>query len=135
MGRASYKKIAGLPFVERMRHLRDPAFRAALLAEPFEGGRRSSGLYRWDKLFPLGDPPNYEPDAEGSIAARARREGCPADAVAYDLMVPPEGKTILYLPMTNYAAGNLDVVREMMAHPDTLIGLGDVGAHVGVMCD
>ena len=46
-----------------------------------------------------------------------------------------DGEGILYLPVTNYAAGNLDVVREMIAHPDTLIGLGDGGAHVGVMCD
>jgi N-acyl-D-aspartate/D-glutamate deacylase len=135
IGRATYKKIAGLPFAERMRHLLDPAFRAALLAEPFEGGRRSSGVQRWDRLFPLGDPPNYEPDPEDSIAARARRAGCSADEVAYDLMMQRDGKTILYLPMTNYAAGNLDVVREMIAHPDTLIGLGDGGAHVGVMCD
>ena len=42
---------------------------------------------------------------------------------------------MLYLPVTNYAAGNLDVVREMIAAPNTLIGLGDGGAHVGIMCD
>jgi N-acyl-D-aspartate/D-glutamate deacylase len=46
-----------------------------------------------------------------------------------------DGRAVLYLPVTNYAAGNLDVVREMIAHPDTLIGLGDGGAHVGIMCD
>jgi N-acyl-D-aspartate/D-glutamate deacylase len=135
MSRASYKKIASLPFAERMRHLRNPTFRAALLTEPSEGGRRSSSLQRWDRLFPLGDPPNYEPDADDSIAARARREGCSPDAVAYDLMMQRDGKVVLYLPTTNYSAGNLDVVREMMAHPDTLIGLGDGGAHVGIMCD
>ena len=42
---------------------------------------------------------------------------------------------MLYLPVTNYADGNLDVVREMIAAPNTLIGLGDGGAHVGIMCD
>ena len=39
------------------------------------------------------------------------------------------------MPVTNYAAGNLDAVQEMIAHPNTLLGLGDGGAHVGIMCD
>ena len=39
VGRPSYKKIIGLRFAERMQHLRDPAFRAALLAEASRGGR------------------------------------------------------------------------------------------------
>jgi N-acyl-D-aspartate/D-glutamate deacylase len=134
-GRASYRKIAGLPFGERLRHLRDPAFRAAVLAEPFEGDRRAVRVQRWDRLFPLGDPPNYEPGPEDSIAALAAREGRSADEVAYDLMMQRDGRGILYMPTTNFAAGNLDVVREMISHPDTLLGLGDGGAHVGVMCD
>jgi N-acyl-D-aspartate/D-glutamate deacylase len=135
MGRPSYKQIAHLPFPERVRHLRDPAFRAMLLLEPFDGSKRALRVQRWDTLFPLGDPPNYEPPPEDSIAAIAAREGRSPDEVAYDLMMQRDGKAVLYLPVTNYAAGNLDVVREMIAHPDTLIGLGDGGAHVGIMCD
>jgi N-acyl-D-aspartate/D-glutamate deacylase len=50
-------------------------------------------------------------------------------------LVEGDGKAILYLPVTNYAGGNLDVVRDMMAAPNSLIGLGDGGAHVGIMCD
>jgi N-acyl-D-aspartate/D-glutamate deacylase len=49
--------------------------------------------------------------------------------------IAPRRRAILYFPITNYAAGNLDAVREMIAHPDTLLGLGDGGAHVGIMCD
>ena len=90
---------------------------------------------RWKRMFPLGDPPDYEPAADQSIAARAAREGRSPDEVAYDLLLERDGKGILYLPVTNYAGGNLDVVGEMLAAPNSLIGLGDGGAHVGIMCD
>ena len=113
----------------------DPEFRATLLSETLEFGHPAQRLERWDRLFLLGDPPNYEPTPEQSIAAHAMREHRPPDELAYDLLLQRDGRTILYMPMTNFAAGNLDVVREMIAHPDTLLGLGDGGAHVGVMCD
>jgi N-acyl-D-aspartate/D-glutamate deacylase len=86
-------------------------------------------------MYPLGDPPDYEPKAESSIAARAARESRSPEEVAYDLLLERDGKGILYLPVTNYAGGNLDVVREMISAPNSLIGLGDGGAHVGIMCD
>ena len=135
MGRPGYKAIAGLPFQQRLTALRDPSFRARLLEEAFEGSRRARRVERWDRMFPLGDPPDYEPAPESSVAARAVREGRTPEDVAYDLLLERDGKGILYLPVTNYAAGNLDVVRDMIADPNTLLGLGDGGAHVGIMCD
>jgi N-acyl-D-aspartate/D-glutamate deacylase len=135
MGRPSYKRIAHLPFPERLAQLRQPEFRARILAEAFEGSRRAKRVERWDRRYPLGDPPDYEPTAESSIAARAAREGRSAEEVVYDLLTEGDGKGILYLPVTNYAGGNLDVVREMISSPNSLLGLGDGGAHVGIMCD
>lgn len=134
-GRPSYDRIARLPFAERLANLRNPEFRARLLAESFEGDRRNRLVDRWDRMFPLGDPPDYEPTADQSIAAMAARQGRPAAEVAYDLMLERDGKQIIYLPVTNFVGGNLDVVREMISAPNTLLGLGDGGAHVGVMCD
>jgi N-acyl-D-aspartate/D-glutamate deacylase len=135
MGRPSYKRIAHLPFPERLAQLRQPEFRARILAEAFEGSRRAQRVERWDRMYPLGDPPDYEPSAESSIAARAAREGRSPEEVVYDLLTEGDGRGILYLPVTNYAGGNLDVVREMISAPNSLIGLGDGGAHVGIMCD
>jgi N-acyl-D-aspartate/D-glutamate deacylase len=135
MGRPSYKRIAHLPFPERLAQLRQPDFRARILAEQFEGSRRAGRVERWDRMYPLGDPPDYEPKAESSIAARAARQGRSPEEVAYDLLLERGGKGILYLPVTNFAGGNLDVVREMISAPNSLIGLGDGGAHVGIMCD
>ncbi|HTR86985.1 MAG TPA: amidohydrolase family protein [Reyranella sp.] len=135
IGRPSYRRIASLPFAERLAHLRQPDFRARLLQEAFEGSRRERRVERWDRMFPLGDPPDYEPTADKSIAAQAVREGRRPEEVAYDVLLEHDGRGILYLPVTNYVAGNLDVVGEMLKAPNTLIGLGDGGAHVGIMCD
>jgi N-acyl-D-aspartate/D-glutamate deacylase len=135
IGRPSYKAIAHLPFAERLAHLRNPEFRTRVLKEAFEGSGRARRVERWDRMYPLGDPPDYEPPAETSVAARAGREGRTPEEVAYDLLLERDGRAMLYLPVTNYAGGNLDVVREMISAPNSLIGLGDGGAHVGIMCD
>jgi N-acyl-D-aspartate/D-glutamate deacylase len=136
MGRPSYKRIAHLPFAARIDTLRQPEFRARLLAEAQDGdGRAARRAARWDRMFPLGDPPDYEPPPDASVAARAAHGGVSPEEIAYDLLMQGNGRGILYLPVTNYAAGNLDVVREMIADPNTLLGLGDGGAHVGIMCD
>ena len=136
MGRPSYRTIAHLPIAERVEILRQPEFRARLLAEAYEGSRRGAErIERWDRMFPLGDPPDYEPAANRSIAAIAARQGRTPSEVVYDVLMENDGKGILYLPVTNFASGNLDAVAEMMAAPNSLIGLGDGGAHVGIMCD
>jgi N-acyl-D-aspartate/D-glutamate deacylase len=90
---------------------------------------------KWDRIFPLGDPPDYEPPAETSVAARAAREGRNPAEVAYDMLLEKGGKAILYRPLSNYTYGTLDTVRDMMCHPNALIGLGDGGAHVGILSD
>ncbi|WP_020696697.1 N-acyl-D-amino-acid deacylase family protein [Reyranella massiliensis] len=135
-GRPTYKKIAHLPFAERVALLRQPEFRARVVADSIDESEYASRrVERWKRMFPFGDPPDYEPAADQSVAARAACEGRSPDEVAYDLLMERDGRGILYLPVTNYAAGNLDVVGEMLAAPNSLIGLGDGGAHVGIMCD
>ena len=131
----SYQSIAALPFAERLTALRTPELRQRLVAEAAQHASRAGRLRNWDRIFPLGDPPNYEPGAEQSLGAEARRRGVAPAALAYDMLLERDGRAILYRPLSNYAHGDLGTVREMMQHPDTLLGLGDGGAHVGVLCD
>jgi N-acyl-D-aspartate/D-glutamate deacylase len=131
----SWREVQNLDFDTRMAKLRDPALRARLVSEPCGDSQQQRRFQQWDRIFPFGDPPQYEPDPETSLAAQSSRLGLAPAELAYDLMLEDSGRGILYRPTTNYAAGDLAVVHEMLAHPHTLIGLGDGGAHVGVMCD
>ena len=117
--------------------MRDPAFRAKLLEESREPLRSdmAARLTDYDRMFPLGDPPDYEPAQESSLGAQARREGRDPREVIYDYLIEGEGKNFIFSPFANFAAYNLDCCSEMMQSPHTLIGLGDGGAHVGIISD
>jgi N-acyl-D-aspartate/D-glutamate deacylase len=135
IGRPSWTQIEDLPFDQKMARLRSPEVRAQLINEAIADEVLSRRVTKWDRIFPLGDPPDYEPAAEKSVAAMAARQGRPPAEVAYDMLLEKGGKTILYRPLSNYTYGNLDTVHDMMRHPHTLVGLGDGGAHVGVLTD
>ncbi len=135
LGRPSWTEIEGLDFAQKMQRLVQPGFRARLIAETIEDKVLGHRVTRWDRIFPLGDPPDYEPPAERSVAAEAARQGRDPAEVAYDLLLERGGKAILYRPLSNYTYGTLDTVHDMMCHPHTLIGLGDGGAHVGILSD
>ncbi len=131
-GHPSYTSIAQQPLAEQVRALRDPAFRSRLLDEASSRSRR---LVDYERMFPLGDPPDYEPPAGRSLAATASARGMDPAELALDLLTEDEGRAFLFAPFSNYAECNLDASREMMAHPDTVLGLGDGGAHVGLISD
>ena len=114
---------------------RDEVRRAILDETPRPGGFVELLRRNLHKLFPLGHPPDYEPAPERSVQALAAGERRTTDEVLYDLMLQRDGKELLYLPLFDYAAGDLDAVREMLTHPATVLGLGDGGAHCGVLCD
>ena len=83
----------------------------------------------------LGDPPEYEPGPERSLAGMAAATGRPALSIAYDAMLEDEGRGLLYVPILNYSDGDLHAIREMLLHPRAASGLGDGGAHCGIICD
>jgi N-acyl-D-aspartate/D-glutamate deacylase len=133
----AYREIAGLALAERVRAMRDPERRAAILAgSPGRGFQRLWGLMaNGAKIWRLEDPPDYEPAPQDSLASRARVARVDPWEYVYDQLLQAEGRQILYTPFANYAEDNLDCCREMILHPDTVMGLGDGGAHVGTICD
>ncbi len=135
LGRPSYDAIADLPFPERLAALRDPELRARVLSETCADEVLRRRVSRWDRIFPMADPPNYEPSPEDSVAALAARMGRDAADLAYDLLLENQGRTLMYRPLSNYTYGDLGTVHDMLAHESTIVGLGDGGAHVGILSD
>ncbi|RIL05338.1 MAG: amidohydrolase [Proteobacteria bacterium] len=133
----SFTEVAALPLAERVRRMRDPAFRARILAESPRSDLPIAAYIAasFHKLFPLGDPPDYEPAPEQSIQARAMREGRRPQEIAYDLLLERDGKELLYFPLLGYAEQNFDALRTMLVHPHAVLGLSDGGAHCGIICD
>ncbi|MBV9996637.1 MAG: amidohydrolase family protein [Caulobacteraceae bacterium] len=126
----TYAAVNRLPFEAKLAELRKPSVRAAILDE-VEADRRPW----WNQRFELADPPDYEPDPSESLAARAAREGTTPAALAYEILLKDGGRRLIFEPAQEYAYGSLAASYEMMRHPDTIIGLGDGGAHVGIVCD
>jgi N-acyl-D-aspartate/D-glutamate deacylase len=138
--RPSYKQLESLPIAEQRARLRDPQMRRKILDEqPSEAEVaklaqfRQAVTRRWDKFFVMGNPPDYEPGPEKSVAAIATRENRRPDEVAYDYMIE-EGQ-YLYFPVVNYVTGDHAPIHEMMNDPACLLGLSDGGAHCTSIVD
>ncbi len=140
--REAYAEVAKLPPAQMLAKLRTPEVRRLVLSQ--EASPRLLEVLpplsrqiatRWDRMYPLGELPDYEPPPERSIAAMAAREGITPAEFCYDYLVGGDGNRMVYFPVTNYVHGDLEVVREMIEHPHTILGLSDGGAHCGVICD
>ena len=152
MGFPGYQEVATLPLAARAAALREPARKALILSQQ---SQRMAGdgtaipplvdilLAQIElvsaRMFPFGSgddgAPDYEPDVRQSFYVRARQRGITALEALYDHLAEGDGSQLIYFPLFNYNAGNLDIVRRMLDHPRALLGLSDAGAHVGTVCD
>jgi N-acyl-D-amino-acid deacylase len=132
----SYREIAHLPLAERVAEMRKPEVRARILADkPGQGHPILYVAQMWDWIFPLGDNPNYEPDPSDSIGARARARGIDPMEEAYDRLLDDEGRAMLLVATSNLENDSLDTVGKLLRRDDVVLGLGDGGAHYGMICD
>jgi N-acyl-D-aspartate/D-glutamate deacylase len=137
----AYARIASLPLDERVAALRNPELRQQILAshatltsgDDIFAGHAFYG--RFDEMFVLDDPVNYDLDASRSLGAAARRLGVDPREYAYDVQLQREGRQLIYTPLFNFVQRNLDAVREMITSPVAMFGLSDGGAHCGTICD
>ena len=136
-GCPSYKAIADLPLAERVRRMRDPAVRAAILGEDPRKESTFPLMHRlsYGYMFRFGNPPNYEPKMEDSLEAIAAREGRTPPEVAYDVLLESDGTDFIYTTLSSYAYGNLSMAETLLKNRNAIMGLGDGGAHVAFILD
>jgi len=115
--------------------LRTPEVRAAIESWEPDAETAERMEQAFATTYTLGSPPEYEPGPERSLAGIAAATGHSPVSVAYDAMLEDDGRGLLYVPILNYSDGNLHAAREMLLHPRAAAGLGDGGAHCGVICD
>jgi N-acyl-D-aspartate/D-glutamate deacylase len=134
---APYQALASLRFEDKIAELRKPEVRAAILKAEFRPLPNSLGtmVAKFERIFPFGDPPNYEPSYANSIAAEAQRRGVGAKELAYDLLLEKGGRNFLYCAASNYESGTLDPHMAALQTDGVVLGLGDGGAHLKTLCD
>ena len=127
-----------LPWDEQVARLQaDPALRERIVQEApaLEDDPVVMGFMRPNRVFVLGDPPDYEPPPERSVTAIAAQRGESVWQTFLDLLLTDGGRELLNSPVLNYSGGNLNPVGAMLMHPTSAFGLGDGGAHAGQTCD
>ena len=137
IGLPSYDAIAHLPLSERVARMRDPQLRARIIAEMPDKDSNHFNVPTdgWANLFPLGDPPNYEPAREMSLEERAKREGITPQAAYYDTMLERDGRELVYRPFNYTRSYSLDPLLDLLLDPVNIISLSDGGAHCAEICD
>ena len=134
----TYRTIAHLPVAERVAVMRTTEIRTAIITEHPQfvpPGSPAAVVNGFHNMYPLGDPPSYEPDPSTSIENTARALGIDVTEYLYDLLIANDGKDFLYCPINNYSYTNLNDVREMMTFEHSLFALSDAGAHCNSICD
>jgi N-acyl-D-aspartate/D-glutamate deacylase len=137
----AYAKVARLPLAERVAALTDPDRRRRIIDghEQLTSGPDSFPGYaffaRFDDMYVLDDPVDYNFDSSRSLGAIARRTGADPRQLAYDVQLQDGGRQLIYTPMFNFAHRDLDAIREMITSPVAMFGLSDAGAHCGQICD
>ncbi|MFV8053176.1 N-acyl-D-amino-acid deacylase family protein [Mycobacterium sp. 48b] len=142
--RPTYRRLqAECTREELAERLADPKVRAAILADedlPIDPNKLFDGMFMLaqnaaNRLYHIGEPPDYEPTEERTVAAIAKQRGLDPLAAMYDLMLEANAGAMLMYPMFNYSDGNHDAIREMLTHPAGVLGLSDGGAHCSMICD
>jgi N-acyl-D-amino-acid deacylase len=137
----AWNEIIDLSWEAQLTHLKDPAFKARMIAEANVWPESDILDFLkivaegWPVHFEMDPDFNYEPRMDESIMARAAAAGVSPSEYAYDLLMKDDGKGFIYFPILNYQDGNLDFLEDLQQSDDTVNSLSDGGAHCGTICD
>ncbi len=143
MLKPAYQRLRELPIVDRLKAMRAPEVKQAILSgdnvvDRVAPGSMEFGIahadVRWDFTFELNAQSTYEPTREESFGARATNADAAPESLLYDYLVAEPGRMAIMF-FTNYSDFNLEAVRAMQLDDVTVTGLSDAGAHVSLIFD
>lgn len=143
MLKPSYQKLKSLPANERLKAMRNPDTKSAIMREENDVAGVAVGSMEFGichaelnmaNTFILKSDSTYEPRQEESVASLADGTNQTPDAWLYDYLSEDENNMVIVF-FTNYSDYNLDAVREMQMDDATVTGLSDAGAHVSLIFD
>jgi len=122
-----------LPWDEKIKQLRQPEKKAKILNEANENPHIFVTIVssRFDKMYVMDEPLDYMPGESRSVTHLAKLAGQDPEAWLYDYLLTKNGNSLVYIPVANFS----EHIPEMLQHPNTVVALGDGGAHVGSICD
>ena len=133
----TYQSLTDLPIAEQARRMSDPAMKATIMAEapsPERPRFHELMLAQAQSVFPYHPLPEHEPDPATSLAAQAKALNRDPEDLLYDWTIAEHGEALVHYFLGGNG-GYLDATLEILAHPATVLGLGDGGAHVDLVCD
>ena len=141
-GRPTYQAIAQMPKAERAREMARPEIKAAILSEADIDPNSANPMVHLNEtlqrnmrsIYSL-NTLDYEPGPEQSVLAMAQAAGRDPSELFYDMLIADDGGAVLIWLVTNYVDGHLDRVAQYLDDPQFVMGLGDGGAHVLLICD
>ena len=113
---------------QRLAALRDPAQRAALIADGEALGRGIDELY----VMTPERGARYELDPTNTLVARSARNGRSPVGEFVELCLQFDGAVILNWPVQN---GDFAAIEAMLNDPNIIMGLADAGAHATQIMD
>jgi N-acyl-D-aspartate/D-glutamate deacylase len=126
--------LLGLPLDELRVRLGDPALRRRLAESVDPSGEIMAGMATLDRVFPVSEAgvASYDTAPERSVAGIAARRGVLPGEVILDELVASDLRRLFLIALYNF---EMDAAATMLAHPLSVPGLGDAGAHTSQTCD
>ena len=129
-------EMSSLSPQERVNRINQDVDLKRSLINEFPSDEHTQRIKSWlSRTFVMGDKFDYEPSPDQAITALAERRGVNPLEIALEGMLRLNGKGLLAHTFENYFDGDLDVIQEMLLDENTIMGLGDGGAHVCSVCD
>jgi N-acyl-D-aspartate/D-glutamate deacylase len=129
-------EMSSLSPQERVNRINQDADLKRSLINDLPSDEHTQRIKSWlSKTFVMGDKFDYEPSPDQAITALAERRGVDPLEIALEGMLRLNGKGLLAHTFENYFDGDLGVIQEMLLDENTIMGLGDGGAHVCSVCD